>query len=82
MTRNNKLMIMGTINTLLALVIVFFLVIISSGCLSFGGGPNQPMLERGQQICEDTKGEWVDNTCVYPAWQMVDTTSSVLGTSA
>ena len=68
----------------IAIVIVFtiFVVAMISGCLSFGGGPNQPMLERGQQICDDTNGEWIDNRCVYPAWQMVDTTTAVLGVEA
>ena len=68
----------------IAIVVTFiiFIMVTFTGCLSFGGGPNQPMLERGQQICDDTNGEWIDNRCVYPAWQMVDTTTAVLGVEA
>ncbi len=55
------------------------LLVILSGCLSFGGGPIIDMQERGQQICKDTNGEWEEGRCVYPAWQLVDTTTSVLG---
>lgn len=64
---------------IIALAFIFLVLISISGCLSFGGGPNEPMLERGERICADTGGEWIDYRCVYPAWQMVDTTTSVLG---
>ena len=43
------------------------------------------MLERGQGICENTNGEWVDNRCIYPAWPInppADTTTAVLGVEA
>ena len=68
----------------IAIVVMFiiFIMVTFTGCLSFGAGPNEPMLERGQRICEDTNGEWIDNRCVYPAWPMVDTTIAVLGIEA
>ncbi len=64
--------------------IALLLVVALSGCVSFGGGPNEPMQERGKRICDDTNGEWIDHQCVYPAWQLVDTpdTTAVLGTEA
>ena len=54
----------------IAIVIVFtiFVVAMISGCISFGGGPQVDMQERGQQICKDANGEWIDHRCVYPAW--------------
>ena len=67
------------------MILVFVLLIILSGCLSFGGGSSELMLERGQGICENTNGEWVDNRCIYPAWPInppADTTTAVLGVEA
>lgn len=63
-------------------IIMALAVLFLGGCLSFGGGSSEAMVKRGQQICNDTNGEWVDGRCVYPAWQMVDTTASVLGIRA
>lgn len=74
MTRYNR-----GFGIIMALAVIFLGMLMFSGCISFGGGPHVDMLERGQRICEDTNGEWIDNRCVYPAWQMVDTTTAVLG---
>ena len=68
----------------LKVAVIFLGMWMFTGCLSFGGGPQVDMQERGQRICEDTNGEWIDHRCVYPAWQLVDTpdTLAVLGTEA
>lgn len=68
---------------LLAVGFIIFVVLMISGCAMFRNkGEPESMLERGQQICKDTNGDWVDHGCIYPAWQMVDTTKAVEGVEA
>jgi len=60
----------------LALVLVLML----SGCISFRSkGVDEPMLERGKRICEDTGGAWVNYTCDYSKSPQADTTVAILG---
>ena len=64
------------------IALAFILVVLFSitSCVSFRKkGEPETMTERGQRICEETNGAWVNWTCDYSKSPQADTTLAMLG---